>query len=202
MQSQYPQSRKADIVVLELDAELLIYDKKVDKAFSLNNTSAQIWELCDGKHSVSEISRLLGEKLNADVDDGLVWLALEQMRQENLIENEVALPDSLVGLSRRQAIRKVGLAAAITLPFISSLVAPTAMHAQSTPQGPAPITGQPMSIPAPAPRRVTPVSPPTAPQSPAPLSTPTIPVAIPVTPEAPRAPFIPVAPAPLANVIF
>ena len=147
MQSQHPQSRKADIVVLELDGEVLIYDKKTDKAFSLNKTSARIWELCDGKHSLSEISHLLGEKLNADVDDGLVWLALEQLHQENLIENEVALPDSLVGLSRRQAIRKVGLAAAITLPFISSLVAPTALNAQSTPQGPAPIAGQPVSIP-------------------------------------------------------
>jgi hypothetical protein len=132
---------------LELDAEVLVYDKQTNKAFNLNRTSALIWELCDGKNSLSEISCLLGEKLNAEVDDGLVWLALEQLRQENLIENEVALPESLVGLSRRQAIRKVGLAAAITLPFISSLVAPTALHAQSTPRGPAPITGQPVSIP-------------------------------------------------------
>ena len=147
MQSQYPQSRKADILVVELDGEVLVYDQKVNKAFNLNKTSALIWELCDGKHSLSEISRVLGEKLNAPVDDGLIWLALEQLRQENLIENEVVLPESLVGLSRRQAIRKVGLAAAITLPFISTLVAPTALNAQSTPRGPAPITGQPVSVP-------------------------------------------------------
>ncbi len=134
MQSQYPERRKDDdIIVTELDGEVLVYDKQTNKAFNLNKTSALIWELCDGRHSLSEISRLLGEKLNANVDDGLVWLALEQLRQENLIENEAALPESLVGLSRRQAIRKVGLAAAIALPFISSLVAPTAMHAQSTP---------------------------------------------------------------------
>ncbi len=134
MQSQYPQSRKVDIVVVELDGEVLVYDQKTNKAFNLNKTSALVWELSDGTHSLSEISRLLGEKLNADVDDGLVWLALEQLRQENLIENEVALPESLIGLSRRQAIRKVGLAAVITLPFISSLVAPTPMQAQSVPR--------------------------------------------------------------------
>lgn len=172
MQFQNPQSRKADIIVVELDDEVLIYDQKINKAFNLNKTSALIWELCDGQHSLSEISRLLGEKLNAEVDDGLVWLALEQLRQENLIENEVVLPESLVGLSRRQAIRKVGLAAVITLPFISSLVAPTAMHAQSTPQGPAPISGQPMSIP-----RFNPV----------PIFAPTEPIA-PTAPTAPRAP--------------
>jgi len=148
MQSQYPQNRKDDIVVLELDGEVLLYDQKTNKAFNLNKTSSLIWELCDGKHSLSEISRLLGEKLNAPVDEGLVWLALEQMRQESLIENEVVLPESLVGLSRRQAIRKVGLAAVITLPFISSLVAPTALHAQSgnPPLPPRPDTGPPPSV--------------------------------------------------------
>src|SRR4028118_2223687 len=163
MQPQYPQRRKADdIVITEFDGEVLVYDLKTNKAFNLNKTSSLIWEWCDGKHSLSEISRLLGEKLNADVDVGLVWLALEQLRQENLIENEVVLPESLVGLSRRQAIRKVGLAAVITLPFISSLVAPTAMHAQSTP-----INAQP----GPAPRRVIPVVP-TSPTStpPTPIS--------------------------------
>lgn len=134
MQPQYPQSRKDDIVVVELDGELLVYDSKTNKAFNLNKTSALIWDLCDGKHSLSEISNSLGEKLNAAVDDGLVWLALDQLRQEDLIENKVALPDSLVGLSRRQAIRKVGLAAMIALPFISSLVAPTAAHAATSAQ--------------------------------------------------------------------
>jgi hypothetical protein len=194
MQSQNPQSRKADILVVELDGEVLIYDQKINKAFNLNQTSALIWELCDGQKSLSEISRLLGEKLNAEVDDGLVWLALEQLRQENLIENEVALPESLAGLSRRQVIRKVGLAAAITLPFISSLVAPTAMHAQSTPLQPGP-----------APRRVVPTSPtaPFIPVAPTPLGNPTIfvPLAPVVVPSSPRAPFIPVAPSPLSNPI-
>lgn len=195
MQSQYPQSRKADILVVEMDGEVLVYDQKINKAFNLNQTSALIWELCDGKHSLSEISRLLGEKLNVPVDEGLIWLALEQLRQENLIENEVDLPESLVGLSRRQAIRKVGMAAAITLPFISSLVAPTAVHAQSTPVQPGP-----------APRRVNPVNPenppaPFIPVAPSPLGEPLVPLSPVVVPTSPRPPFIPVAPTPLSNPI-
>lgn len=167
MQSQYPQRRKADdFVIVELDGEVLIYDKKTNKAFNLNETSALIWELCDGRKSLPEISRFLGEKLNAPVDDGLVWLALDQLRQADLIEHETAVPDSLAGLSRRQAIRKVGLAAVITLPFISSLVAPTAMNAQSTP-------------------RVPPFNPVSVPTSP--IFAP-IPIGPPSTPPIPRAP--------------
>jgi len=131
MQPQYPQRRNANIIVMDLDGEVLVYDERTNKAFCLNETSALVWELCDGQHSLSEISRSVGEKLNAAVDDGLVWLALEQLRQADLVEHEAVQPDSLVGLSRRQAIRKIGLTAMITLPLISSLVAPTPAHAAS-----------------------------------------------------------------------
>jgi hypothetical protein len=165
MQSQYPQRRKSDVIVVELDSEVLIYDQKTNKAYNLNKTSAMIWELCDGKHSLSEISCILGEKLNAAVDDGLVWLALEQLRETDLVENEVALPESLTGLSRRQAIRKVGLAAVITLPFISSMIAPIPAHAASTPLTP---TNQPINVPLFAPTPIPGPGGPTAPVPPSP----------------------------------
>lgn len=180
MQSKYPQRRKADdIVVVELDGEFLVYDKKSNKAFNLNTTSALIWELCDGEHSLSEISRSVGEKLDATVDDGLVWLALDQLKQADLLEHEIAVPDSLAGLSRRQAIRKVGLAAVVTLPFISSLVAPTAMHAQSGPRS-APIPN-PIFLPIP----VAPVQPAVSPLPPSPQINPIfvpIPIGFPASP--------------------
>ena len=132
-------SQKSNIIVMENDGQVLVYDVKTNKAFALNETSAMIWNLCDGKQSLSEISLSVGEKLNANVDDGLVWLALDQLQQEGLLENEVVMPDSLSGLSRRQAIRRISLAAAITLPLISSLVAPTSITAASiTPAIPAP----------------------------------------------------------------
>src|SRR5688572_21355604 len=131
MKSQYPQRREADdVVVVEVENEVLVYDKNTNKAFNLNETSALIWELCDGQRSVTEISRTLGKKLSATVDEGLVWLALEQLREAELVKHEAAVPDSLAGLSRRQAIRKVGLAAMISLPLISSIVMPTTTIAQ------------------------------------------------------------------------
>ena len=44
-----PSTRKSDIVVQKTGEEVLIYDLKVDKAFCLNETSALIWQACDGK---------------------------------------------------------------------------------------------------------------------------------------------------------
>jgi Coenzyme PQQ synthesis protein D (PqqD) len=148
MQFQYPQRRETnDNIVVEIDGEVLIYDKNTKKSFCLNKTSTLIWELCDGKNSLSDISRIMGEKLSASVNEELVWLALEQLHQENLIEHQIDVPDSLTALSRRQVIRKISLAAAVVLPLISQVVSPIAANAQSSPGGP--VRPSPVIIPLP-----------------------------------------------------
>ena len=129
---KYPVSRKDNLVVQEADGEVLIYDLTENKAFCLNETSALIWQLCDGKKSLTEMSIELGKKLNSPASEGLVWLGLEQLKKENLIENEVTVPIDLVGMSRREVIRKVGIGSMIAIPIISSLIAPTAAQAQTT----------------------------------------------------------------------
>ena len=126
-----PVGRKADIVIQEFDNEILIYDLTIHKAFSLNETSAIVWQACDGNKTVSEISRQISSRLNSPVTEDFVWLALDGLKKENLIENSREVPTPFEGLSRRAVIRKVGFASMIALPVISSLIAPTAAHAQS-----------------------------------------------------------------------
>jgi hypothetical protein len=126
-----PLSRKEDIVVQEADGEVLIYDLKDNKAFCLNDTSALIWQMCDGTKSVGEISGELGKKLNQPANEDLVWLAIEQLKKENLLVNGKELTNNFEGLSRREVIKRVGLASMIALPVVSSLIAPSAIYAAS-----------------------------------------------------------------------
>ncbi|CAN5223731.1 hypothetical protein BH10ACI1_BH10ACI1_06220 [soil metagenome] len=128
---EFPLSRKNDIVVQEHDDEVLIYDLNENKAFCLNKTSAIVWQACDGKRTIAEINDFVGQQLNSKTDEYVIWLALDQLSKENLIENDVKLTDKFVGLSRREVIKKVGLASVIALPLVSSLVAPMAIHANS-----------------------------------------------------------------------
>ncbi len=126
-----PKAREENLVVQELDGEVLIYDLNANKAFCLNKSSALIWQACDGKKDVSEIRDLLGKLLNSSVNDDFVWLALDQLKKENLIENKDEIVVDYNGMSRREVIRKVGLASVVALPLISSLVAPTDVNAQT-----------------------------------------------------------------------
>ncbi|MGI8467331.1 MAG: hypothetical protein ACR2N3_02655 [Pyrinomonadaceae bacterium] len=118
-----PQTRNENIVVQNLDKEVLIYDLITNKAFCLNETSAIVFNACDGKTSFDELKR------KHKLTDDLIHFALGELRRENLIES--SNDNHFAGLSRREVIRRVGLASMVALPVISSLIAPKAANAAS-----------------------------------------------------------------------
>ena len=128
---QNPFSRKDNLVIQELDKEVLIYDLSGNKAYCLNQTSALVWQACDGKKSVAEISNFVSKELNSPANEDLVWFAIEQLKKEKLIDNAEDLPNHFAGMSRREAVKKVGLGSLIALPIVASLIAPLAIQAQT-----------------------------------------------------------------------
>lgn len=121
-----PVARTESLIVKEVDGETLVYDLKTDKAHCLNDTASRVWKYCDGRKSVSEIAQLLSAESNASVSDEVVWLALDELKRFKLLDQVTAKPAHLSGITRRQAVRALGMAA-IVLPMVTSLVVPTAM---------------------------------------------------------------------------
>jgi hypothetical protein len=126
---EVPQARKEGLVVRELADELLVYDTHRDKAHCLNKTAALIFKHCDGRSSASEIAHTLSLELNAPVDEKLVWFALEQLSKDHLLEESVPIPSLMSGMTRRQMVRALGLAAVVAVPVVTSIVAPTPAQA-------------------------------------------------------------------------
>ncbi|MCB1023717.1 MAG: hypothetical protein KDB79_04975 [Acidobacteria bacterium] len=126
-----PISRKTNIVVQDLENEVLIYDLNINKAYCLNQTAGLVFQFCDGTNTVSEISGLMSSKMKKPVSDEFVWLALTELKKDDLLENAAKIKDHFSGISRREAVRRVGLASLVALPVISSLIAPNAAMAQS-----------------------------------------------------------------------
>ena len=126
-----PTSRKENLVIQELEGEVLIYDLEKNKAFCLNKTSALVWQSCDGTRTIADISDAVGKQLDSQINEDVVWLALDQLSKENLVEKQTKLENKFNGLSRREVIKKVGLGTMIALPIVTSLVAPLAVHANS-----------------------------------------------------------------------
>ena len=133
MPDQYlPAAREARLLVRELAEEVLVYDEEGHRAHCLNRTAALVWKSCDGRTPVARIAERVGAQLSARVTEDVVWLALEQLSEFDLLAKGAARkadPSNLI--SRRKMLRRLGVAAAVSLPLITSVVSPTAAEAQS-----------------------------------------------------------------------
>lgn len=128
--SQFPTARTNGLVVQDVPNEVLVYDLETNKAHCLNQTAAMVWRACDGKTSVPEIANIVASQTGEKVSDDLVWLAIDQLQENSLVEAEVAA--RFAGQSRREALKRIGLASMIALPVIASLAAPTSVMASTS----------------------------------------------------------------------
>lgn len=127
-----PRARRAQLIVKELANETLVYDEESHEAHCLNQTAAFVWRHCDGHTSIAKIERLLEKQLKTKVPEQVVWSALEQLEKSHLLEASAFRPQLLEGMSRRELIHRLGIGAALSLPVVVSIVAPTAAEAAST----------------------------------------------------------------------
>ena len=128
--SQIPVARKEGLVIQETTDEVLVYDLNSNKAHCLNQTAAFVWKSCDGNNSVTEITKAFESAVGSTVQEDLIWLAIDQLNEKNLLEKE--MKSNFAGRSRRDVIKKIGLAAVIALPVVASLTAPTSAMAASS----------------------------------------------------------------------
>ena len=124
---QCPTARKNGLVVQDVPNEVLVYDTETNKAHCLNETAALVWRSCDGKNDIATIADIVAVQTGSKVSEDLVWLAIDQLNENELLEAEVA--PKFAGHSRRDAIKKIGLASMIALPIVASLVAPQSVLA-------------------------------------------------------------------------
>ena len=124
-----PKARRSQLVRKELGGEMLVYDRDSDKAHCLNATAARVWAHCNGRTTVTEMARLLEDEMKAPVADEVVWFALEQLRKSSLLQEPWSRPAQVAQMSRRVMVRRLGIAAAVTVPLVTSIIAPTAAAA-------------------------------------------------------------------------
>jgi hypothetical protein len=131
-----PKARSEQLVIKELGDETLVYDEHSHEAHCLNRTAALVWRHCDGRTSAAKMAGLLSKEAGAPVSEQVVWLALGQLERSRLLEEPPARPARAEQVSRRELMRRLGVAAAFALPLVTSIVAPTPAEAQSKCAGP------------------------------------------------------------------
>ena len=136
--SQLPRMRRGDLVIQDLSDEVLVYDKRNDQAHCLNPSAAFVWRACDGQSSPAQIAGTLTAQMKAEVSEDFVLFALNQLEKYQLLEPQAKRDSAspresrfplMGGLNRRQMVRTLGLTAAVALPIVTSIIAPTPVQA-------------------------------------------------------------------------
>lgn len=127
------QARQDHLIVQEMGDETIIYDEQRDHIHRLNRTAALVWRHCDGQRTVADLVSVLRNELASTVDEEMVWLALDRLDKEHLLQEPLVRPASVMQITRRQMLRKAALVggATLLLPVVQSMVAPTPAMAMS-----------------------------------------------------------------------
>ncbi len=128
-----PKARQENLVVQELGDETVVYDEKRNHVHRLNHTAALIWKHCDGQNTVADLAAFLQGEMGAPVTEEIVWLALDRLDKERLLEGTLVRPEEAKNITRRQMLKKAALVGGMTLllPVVQSIVAPTPAMAMS-----------------------------------------------------------------------
>jgi hypothetical protein len=123
-----PLAKKEGLKVQSLNDETLVFDTTTDKAYVLNHCAAAVWKACNGRRTVPELVRFVNQE--TPTSEQSVWYALGQLNE--LLQEPVTIPSEYAAISRRTFLKRSGLvAAAVTVPLVLSIVAPSPASAQS-----------------------------------------------------------------------
>lgn len=126
--TDHPTARTSGLVTKEAAGEVLVYDLDRHRAHRLNPPAAAVWRRCDGARTVTEITAAVRAD-GTPVTEALVRHAVLELGRARLL-TEPAVGD---GLTRRAWLQRLGPAAAVALPVVSSITVPRAAEAQSGP---------------------------------------------------------------------
>jgi hypothetical protein len=116
-------------VTRNLGDELLVYDLERHKAYCLNRMAMQVFRHCDGKTTIPDLARRIGDALGMPVNEQVIRLSLARLEKAHLLDGSVG-PTILS--SRREMFRTLGKAAVVVVPLVTAITVPTSAQAQAT----------------------------------------------------------------------
>lgn len=126
----HPKARHDDLLVEQVRDETVVYDGQRQEAHSLNRAASIVWQNSDGTRTIPQLAAVLGKEMGIEPNESIVEYALDRLASAHLLED--------TSVSRRDLVRRMTFAgaAAVGLPVVLSIVAPTdAMAASGSQNG-------------------------------------------------------------------
>ncbi|MCP9494547.1 MAG: hypothetical protein MSG64_08840 [Pyrinomonadaceae bacterium MAG19_C2-C3] len=137
-----PPARTRELIIQHFDDEMLIYDRQHLTALCLNPIAALVFQHIDGTRTAANIADQVRDETNTPLTEDVVMLAVNEFNRFHLLQAIDDKPSRQPAtkarrtteftstLTRRQVVARLGIgAAAVTLPVVASIIAPTAAQA-------------------------------------------------------------------------
>jgi hypothetical protein len=118
---------------VEVDGEVLLYDRERDEAHCLNGVTALVWRHADGSTPVDSLIERVRHASATAIDEDIIWSALESLSDAHLLVEPIHRSGAAILMeSRRTMMKRVAAVGAITAgAAITSILAPTPAQAQT-----------------------------------------------------------------------
>lgn len=133
-----PRAPRERFLVSHVDDEIVLFDPATERYHHLNPAAALVWERCDGERDEEALGDALAASMDAESPRRIVEEALRQLRSAGLLEpvedaGSAENPVGAPGMDRRRALRRMAAvgAAAVALPLVTTLAAPSPAVARS-----------------------------------------------------------------------
>jgi Coenzyme PQQ synthesis protein D (PqqD) len=125
-----PKARRKGLLVEKVGDEVLVYNLERHRAHCLNGTAARVWKLCTGRFTMEQIASQFDIALDNAQRESVVRDTVSQFQRLGLVEPDEG---AVSAVSRRQLVQRIriGVAAGVVLPLVTSIVAPTPAYATS-----------------------------------------------------------------------
>jgi hypothetical protein len=121
--------KQRKLIAREIGDELLLFDEQTSTAHCLNGIAGEMWTACEAESSAADITDSLCSRW-PELKEDVVEASLSHMADAGLLEETEE--QEIVSMSRRNLVRKMGLAAAVALPIVvTSVLIPPAASAAS-----------------------------------------------------------------------
>jgi PqqD family protein of HPr-rel-A system len=100
---------RADLTVVDIDGEAVAYDPVARDLHHLNHSAALVFELCDGRTTIAEMTGAISEAYEMDPRDleKQIRPLLRQLRQVGLLEGKAAEQIAQQSAERDAALKKL-----------------------------------------------------------------------------------------------
>jgi hypothetical protein len=131
-----PSARQQGLLKTKVAGDMVVVDIARNRAMTLNPALALLWQLSNGKRTVSELAAVMGAQVGEQADASSVWFGLRKLERAHLLQESVPIPKRLEIGSRRHALKLLGLGAGalavMTLPTPASAASCTFGNTCST----------------------------------------------------------------------